>query len=127
MSTTLSNGYKKPSVGDRNWYDDIEENIQRINDHTHDGVDSEVLPITSISKVTQSVLAASWSSQGEGTYKQTLTLPTDYTFNNAQIKFYVDGGTYDGQVVLLSVRKVSATTFDVYINDNTMALKAVYG
>jgi hypothetical protein len=127
LSTTLSNGYKLPETGDRGFWSDLEQNITRVNGHSHNGVDSEALPITSLTKTTQDVLAANWADQGEGTYRQTLTLPTNYTFNNAQIKFYVNGGTFDGNEVLLSVKKVSTTTFYVFINDNTMALKAVYG
>lgn len=127
MSTTTAKGYRKPTTGDRGWYTDLEFNIDRIDAHSHNGVDSAALPSTSITKITQDVLAASWSSLGEGNYKQTLTLPTNFTFNDMQVRFYVNGGTMDGQEVILSVKKVSASTFDVYVNDNTLALKAVYG
>lgn len=127
MPTTLSNGVRVPSDGDRDWYEIIEEALAILNNHTHDGDDSEQLPSSIISKATQDVLAANWVSQGEGTYKQTLTLPTNYTWNDMQVRFYINGGAQDGNEVLLSVKKVSATTFDIFINDNTLALKAVYG
>lgn len=127
MSTTTARGYRKPQSGDRGWYSDLEFNIDRVDAHSHDGSDSVALPSSSITKSTQDVLAASWVSQGEGTFKQTLTIPTNYSWNDMQVRFYVNGGGMDGEEVILSVKKVSATTFDVYINDNTLALKAVYG
>jgi hypothetical protein len=127
MSTTTAKGYKKPSTGDRNWYADLEFNIDRVDAHSHNGTDSVQLTSMSIAKSTQDVLAANWTSLGEGNYKQTLTLPLTYTWNDSQIRFYVNGGALDGQEVLLSVKRVSPTTFDVFINDNTLSLKVVYG
>jgi len=127
VATTTAKGYRKPSTGDRGWYTDLEFNIDRSDAHRHDGVDSVTLSSTIITKTTQDALAASWVAQGEGTFKQTLTMPASFTFNDMQVRFYVNGGTMDGQEVLLSVKKVSATTFDIYTGDNTLALKAVYG
>ena len=42
---TLSNGYQLPEDGDRGnvFWDGLEGNIQRLNDHKHDGADSEKL------------------------------------------------------------------------------------
>ena len=38
----LSNGYKLPETGDFGdvWFPALEDNIQRINTHNHDGTDS---------------------------------------------------------------------------------------
>lgn len=127
MSTTTARGYRKPQTGDRGWYSDLEFNIDRVDAHSHNGTDSVALPSSTITKSTQDVLAANWSSQGEGNYKQTLTLPLGYNWNDSQIRFYVNGGPADGQEVLLSVKRVSTNTFDVFINDNSLELKAVYG
>jgi hypothetical protein len=127
MSVTTSKGFRKPQAGDRNWYSDLEFNIDRTDAHRHDGLDSVLLASPSITKATQDVLAASWVSLGEGNYRQTLTFPLTYSWNDAQIKFYVNGGAMDGEEVLLSVKRLSASTFDIFINDNTLALKAVYG
>ena len=127
MSTTTARGYKKPQNGDRGWYTDLEFNIDRVDAHSHNGTDSVALPSSSITKSTQDVLSASWVSLGEGNFKQTLTLPMGYNWNDSQIRFYVNGGSMYGQEVLLSVKRVSTSTFDIFVNDNTLALKAVYG
>lgn len=127
MSTTTARGYRKPQTGDRGWYSDLEWNIDRVDAHSHNGTDSVALASPSIAKTTQDVLAASWVSLGEGNFRQTLTLPLGYNWNDSQIRFYVNGGPMDGQEVLLSVKRVSTNTFDVFVNDNTLALKAVYG
>ena len=45
MAITLSNGYIKPEDGDTGavWFDALEDNIQRVNDHNHDGSNSEIV------------------------------------------------------------------------------------
>lgn len=60
MSTTLTYGYKKPQNGDDSsqWFSDIAEDIQLVNDHTHNGVNSSQLSTGAIEKeavVTKSV------------------------------------------------------------------------
>ena len=52
MSTTLSKGYKLPSAGDDSttWMSNIEDNIQRLNDHDHDGTDSALIDGSKITK-----------------------------------------------------------------------------
>lgn len=130
MGTTLSNGYKKPQTGDRSssWMDDIEFNIERVNSHKHDGIDSEKLNPKDFNKPTATILAASWGSDlGGSTYKQTVNLPANYSFDETYFKFIISGGTYDGTVIYPSLVKVSSTSYDVYINDNTLTLKVVYG
>jgi hypothetical protein len=130
MSTTLSNGYKNPDTGDRgtSWFADLNFNIERLNGHTHDGTDSEQIAASVISKSSATILAAAWGSDlGGSTYKQTITLPTGYSFDDTMLKFFISGGGADGQLVYPTVVKLSSSTYDVYINDNTQALKVVYG
>jgi hypothetical protein len=130
MSTTLSNGYKNPETGDRgsSWFADLNFNIERLNDHTHDGTDSEAIAASDITKSSATILAAAWSADlGGSSYKQTITLPTGFTFDDTILKFFISGGGADGQLVYPTVIKISSTTFDVYINDNAQALKVVYG
>lgn len=128
MSTTLSNGFKLPDTGDKGstFFPDLEFNIQRVNDHNHDGSNSNLISSTSISVITQAISSGSWAavSGQPGTYKQTVSLPGSITdIDGINISFR-DAAT--GHPLLLSVEKVSTTSYDVFINDTTLNLTAVY-
>ncbi|MBX3017981.1 MAG: hypothetical protein KF767_08835 [Bdellovibrionaceae bacterium] len=129
MSITLSKGVKKPETGDRDFWNDLEDNAQLQNDHNHDGVNSEKISPGDLDKTVQDIAQVSWVAvSGEpGTYKQTITVPAGHTLANVQMKFFVNGGGEDGFEVHPTIRKASSTTFDIFINDNSVALKAVYG
>ena len=119
--STLSKGYKKPTnptTGDA-WFPAMEENIQRVNDHTHNGSDGALIAVT-----TQDVLSANWGSDlGGGFYRQLMTLPAGFQFDQTRIEVRTSGG----EVVYPKIERVSATTFYVYSNDNTVSMKAFYG
>lgn len=125
MSTTLSKGYKLPETGDRGFWTDLEFDIERLNAHDHDGVDSSLISAYNLDKSSQTLLAASWVAvSGEaGTFKQTVTLPAGNAMATVLPRFL----TATGDDLLLSVRKVSANSYDVFINDNTQTLTVIYG
>jgi hypothetical protein len=129
MSSTLSNGYKLPATGDKgsSFFPDLEFDIQRLNDHTHDGSNSNKISVANLTKLTQTLLAASWVATTGGTYRQLVTLPATGDYDSVIPKFQISGGSEDGSIIYPSVEKVSSTTYYVYINDNTLALKVVYG
>jgi hypothetical protein len=131
---TLSYGFKKPQNPDRGavWFPALEQNIQQLNDHTHNGTNSAKLSPTAISKLTQNVTAASWAavSGKAGLYSQVVTLPaaitgltTDNTIDDYQI-LIKDGSS--GDLLYLTINKTTTTTFTVYANDNTLTLKVYY-
>lgn len=130
MSQTTSKGYKNPDVGDRGsqWFPDLNFNIDRMNAHAHDGIDSEKIAIKNIVKQSQTLLSSAWGTDlGGSNYKQSVTMPTGLNFDDSQIKFIeVLSGT-TGDQIHPTVSKTSATTFDVFVNDNTMTVKVVYG
>lgn len=118
---TLSMGYKKPDNGDTGdvFFSAMSNNMQLLNDHTHDGVTSKLLGCT-----TQSILAASWAAApiGGGVFRQLMTVPTGYSFDTCSIWFKTSAGI----VVYPSIERVSSTTFYIYINDSSLALTAFY-
>lgn len=130
MPTTLSNGYKVPSRGERGdaVFDALEDNIQRTNDHTHDGVNSERLDPADFAKTTTTLALASWSAVAgqTGTYRQLLTIPAGYTLDACIPKFFVGSGGEAGNIIYPTVEKQSSTTAYVYINDNTIDVKVTY-
>jgi hypothetical protein len=124
MATTLSYGFVKPQNGDKGstFFPALADNVQKTNDHTHNGTDSAKLsgPV-SANVATQSVPSGSWADQGNGTYRQLVTL-SSLQYDNINISFK----TSAGHQVYPTVEKVSATTYYVYTNDNTLTYTAVY-
>lgn len=121
---TLSYGFLKPESGDKGnvFFPALESDIQQLNDHTHNGLNSAKLTAASSTAVTQNVSAAGWASSG-GRYRQLVTLTGGLQYDEVAI-------TIKDQVtknpLLLSIERQSATTFYVYTIDNTLTLTIVY-
>ncbi len=125
MSTTLTYGFKLPQDGDRGstWFPDLAFDIQRLNDHSHDGQNSAPINSLSIASSTQNILAASWVATSDGIYRQLITVPNGKLYDNSVIIFR---NTATKSQMFLGVEKVSATTYYTYINDNTVNVTAYY-
>jgi hypothetical protein len=131
VSTTLSYGFVQPETGDKGsvFWPALEDLIQQVNDHTHNGTNSSRLTAAALEAVSQSVSSAGWGSTiGGGLYRQTVTVPAALTG---------PGGTYDdysieirnsanGRRLFLQTEKVTTTTFYVFINDNSISLTVIY-
>ena len=122
---TLSYGYKKPEDGDRGstLFTALEDNIQRLNDHTHNGTNSAPLTAASLQGVPATALAVNWVAFGPtGHYRQLLTLPAGFNFDTVHISVRcADDYVYP------TIERVSATTFYIYTIDNTLPFTVVYG
>lgn len=125
MSSTLSYGYKQPANGDRGstFFPDLNDNIQQLNDHNHNGTNSAQLTIQAVAVTTQAISSASWVAQGGGTYKQTVTLPGTLTYDAISMEFRI---TSSKHVIYPTIEKVSGTTYDIYVNDNSIGVTAIY-
>lgn len=126
MSSVLSYGYKLPATGDRGstWFANLEDNITRLNQHSHNGTDSPLLTSSAFTATSATALAVDWVLQSAGTYRQTITLPGGLLFAEHTISFR-HGTT--GHIMYLSCEKVNATQFYLYINDNTIPVLILYG
>lgn len=122
---TLSYGFQKPQSGDKGsvFFPALENNFQQLNDHTHDGSNSSPLTAKSSTAVTQAISSGAWVDQGGGTYRQTVTMPSGIAWDTHAIELR-DSSTNEN--MLLRVAKVTATTYYVYINDNSVSLTALY-
>ncbi len=118
--TDLSYGYEKPSnptTGDV-WFPAMERNIQRMNDHTHDGDNG-----ARIAAETASISSGAWGSDlGGSKYRKLLTLPAGFTFDAVRIE--VRRST--GEMVYPTIEKVSSTTFYLYTNSNALTYTVSY-
>ena len=123
---TLSYGYKLPETGDKGTplFDALEENIERINDHSHDGINSPALTAQSLQGVPDTILAANWSAFGPtGHYRQLVTLIAGFDYD----KVYMSFRKTTGEMIYPTVEKFSNTQYYVYTTDNTMNMVVVYG
>ena len=130
MSVTLSHGYKKPQAPDPGsvWMPEHEQNIQLLNDHDHDGINSELLDATvALTRPTSSVTAVGWSPVAGG-YEKTISTPASITEINIHfLKFVATAGISPvGSVVNPTIERVSATSYKVTVNDNTLAMTVYY-
>lgn len=121
MSTTLSHGYilpQNPDTGDIFWAS-LSADITLFNAHIHDGTTGTVLPT-----VTQAILAANWTATtGQtGTYQQTVTMPTQLSFDTCDVSFRLS----NGNPIFPTVQRMGASQYIVYTNDNTQNFTAVY-
>jgi hypothetical protein len=125
---TLTYGRKKPEAGDKGstFFAALEDNIDRDDAHNHDGTNSPKIPSTSVEATSATILAASWVDLGSSTYRQLVSVPSGMDFDKCEISFRITNGSDAGARIYPSVVKVSSTTYYVYVNDNTLELKAVY-
>lgn len=123
---TLSYGYKKPQNGDKGQplFNDLAENIQRVNDHNHDGVNSPPLTAQALQGIQATIPLAGWVAFGPtGHYRQLVTMYPGFNFDTCFMSFRLTTGEY----VTPTVEKFSATQFYVYTTDNTKDFVVTYG
>lgn len=110
----LSNGYQLPEDGDLGdvWFPALEHNIQRLNDHTHNGVDSEKLQTSSIEAISTTIDSGDFSLVGDE-YEYTLTLPALVQVDTSHISFR-DATTREP--IYLRFEIVSVTQIKVFSN-----------
>lgn len=123
---TLSYGFKKPETLDKGaiLFTVLEGDIQQLNDHNHNGTNSSKLPASSVQGVSQTISSGSWSGTGAtGNYRQQVTLPAGYDYDEVKIGFRNANGDY----LYPTVERVSDTQFYVYTTDNTLTFTAIYG
>lgn len=129
MAETLTYGYIKPETGDKAavWWDNLADAIQLLNDHTHNGTNSAAIDIDN-QKDTSTLDSGDWVavSGKTGLYRQLVTVPSGRSYDDLYMMFQIDSGTSDGHKFTPSIEKASATTYYVYINDNSVDVLVTY-
>ena len=123
----LSKGWKLPETGDFGdvWFPALEDNINQLNTHDHDGTDSEKIAAINLVNTgsTQSILVGSFADQGDGYWRATVTVPNSLAVDNFCVTFR-DPTTKE--VFYLKTLKLSSTQYYVYMNI-AQTIEAVYG
>lgn len=124
MSLTLSNGYKKPESGDlgTSFFPDLEDNIDRINAHSHNGVDSNKLTALSFTLLTDNIVSGDFGIVGSK-HRVTVTVPAGISVDATTIKLR-DPTTKEP--LYLKVEKITTTTFYIY-SMFAIDVEVVYG
>lgn len=112
---TLTYGYLlpiNPDTGDI-VFPALAQDIQQLNDHNHDGINSAPLARNSAN-----ILPGAWVAApiGGGLYRQLVTVPAGLNYDDVDLWFRLSTGEF----VYPSVERVSNTTFYVYTNDNSL-------
>lgn len=127
---TLSKGYYKPAVNDPSegaagtgWFESHRSNWQRVNDHDHDGINSQAISTAGLQKLTSTILVADWVNDGGGNYHCDITVPAAISGAVAplnDITYYMLKlmETATGNPVALTWTRLTATTFRVETNNN---------
>lgn len=126
MSTVLSNGYRLPENGDlgSSWFPDLAFDIQRLNDHTHNGIDSNKLTPTSTTLITETLPAENFTIDLEkNKYKALLAMPTGLRVDTTSINFR---DVVTKERVHLSIEKTAVNTLNVY-SMFPVLVEVVYG
>lgn len=124
MATTLTYGYIQPQNGDKGsvWFPALNDNIQQLNDHAHNGVDSAPISAANVTSGTVTIPAAAWVLDVAGRYKQDVTTPAGYNMDSYSILFKLS----TGEIITPSITRLSLTSFRIFGPDNTLTYSAVF-
>lgn len=113
-------GYKIPETSDTNFWSYIIYNWNRTDAHTHDGTDSPLIPAKSTTRASATI---SGSFVGSGNfYRQLVTMPSGYTFDNTTLTFMIGS-----EIIYPKVEKASSNTFYVYSISSSTTMTVYYG
>lgn len=124
--TTLTYGMQIPANGDYGsvFYPALAANFTQLDSHNHNGTNSPKITSLSLSPTTLAVLASAWVLVANGIYRQAVTVPAGLSFDTTIVSFR---DTSSGNYYDLSIEKITAGQFYVYINDATLNLTAYFG
>lgn len=114
----LSYGYLKPENTDRGdaVFPALQTNIQKLNDHTHNGENSAPLGVATVN-----LPSGSWLALGsDGLYYQDIAIALPFSYDTADVWFRLS----TGEPVYPSVTRNSANSIRVFTNNNALQYTA---
>lgn len=121
---TLSFGFKKPETNDKGdvVFPALEDNIQQLNDHTHNGTNSAKLTAASLDPLSEVLSNTNWVASTNDLFRQLVTLPASLSYDLVVIQARLS----DGSIFHPTLERVSVSQYYVYINDNTQNVTVMY-
>lgn len=122
---TTTYGYKVPEVNDNGAVvaDAIEDTIDQLNLHAHDGVTSAALYPSAVTTQEQTILPAEWASVSTGLFVKAMAMPVGLLFNKTPPRFFHFD---DGYELTLSYRRTADGAYQVFTWDNSLKVRVVY-
>lgn len=123
---TLTYGYQLPEDQDKGpiVFPALAADIQQLNDHDHDGINSTKLDRKALDSISQALSAADWVLVAGGLYRQAVTMPAGLTYGTLGITAFLNA---TGHQWYPNIEKINTTSFYIYINDNTLDVDVLYG
>lgn len=118
-------GYKVPQINDNGSVvaDAIEDTIDQLALHAHDGITSAALSPNAVTTQEQTIEPADWELVSTGLYREAKTMPIGLEFNKTPPRFF----RYDnGAELYLSYRRTDTGAFEVFTWDNSLKVRVVY-
>jgi hypothetical protein len=117
---------KWPETGDRSsvFSPAISEDLEILDSHNHNGVNSAKLDAKSLTKGSVTLLDSGWTDTGSD-YRQLVTLPSGYDFDTCNIRAFINSGTYAGYEFVPTIYKASSSTFYLHCIYGNVSVKVV--
>lgn len=127
MASVYTTGMKLeyPQTGDKGdvFFPILERDIEKINNHTHNGLNAAKISTTDINKATVAIPKESWTAQVNGVWSQEVLIPNDANYADVYIMIK---SAPAGEQLFLDVKPVlgQPKKFIVYCNDNNVSATA---
>lgn len=120
----LSYGFQQPENGDPGsiWFPALNADIQKMNDHTHNGINSAPISFADLAGGEVTIPSGSWVLDVAGRYKQAVATPAGFDMDNFNVQVRITGG----DIIYPSMTRLTGTSFEIYTLDNTLDLTAVF-
>jgi len=112
-------------------FDKLEQAIERLATHTHQGIDSSEITLN-IAKGVQELLAGAdfvWDQVGTDKYRAAIQTDTGTsagaTFDDNVRTYYYRSGGSEPKQFFPTIEKIDNTNYYIYSNDNTIDLKVI--
>jgi hypothetical protein len=126
---TSTYGVKLPEDGDQGpvVFPALLTNAEILRDHAHTGSDSAAVASVNLTKGSVNLASGDWVATGTTNgWKQTVTCPTTHTMANSVIRFRISAGGDANVIIYPTIVPLTATTFDVIVNDNSLNLEVKF-
>ncbi len=121
---TLTYGRKQPEDGDKGsqFWPALEDNIARDDAHTHDGVDSPVIPTSNNTRGSVAVSSGSWLANGTR-FRKTVTVASGYSLATCIPMFLLNAS---GNRIYPHYEKINNTSFYLYMPVDNLAVDVIF-
>lgn len=119
-------GFKVPELNDNGSVvaDAIEDTIDQLDAHSHNGVNSVLLNLNAVVTQSQTISPSDWETVTAGVkYRKAMTMPVGVEFDKNPPRFF---HATTGSELLLSAAKTGTGAFEVFTWDNTLSVRVVY-